>query len=207
MAKIVGMVFDNPEFQLSQMSVAEEIALGMENLGVPYEEMVKTIKEVLEIVGLSGLEDRSPFGLSGGQQQRLSIASALAMRPKILVMDEPTSNVDPIGKEEIFAVAGQLNRERGMTVIMAEHEVEVMAAYANQVVVMDHGEILLNGTPEEVFSDAALIKKLGLRMPQVTEYAYQLERLGIMNFNHHYPVTMDTALSSIGNLFSQHESD
>ena len=207
MAKIVGMVFDNPEFQLSQMSVAEEIALGMENLGVPYGEMVKTIKEVLGIVGLSGLEDRSPFGLSGGQQQRLSIASALAMRPKILVMDEPTSNVDPIGKEEIFAVAAKLNRERGMTVIMAEHEVEVMAAYANQVVVMDHGEILLNGTPEEVFSDAALIKKLGLRMPQVTEYAYQLERLGIMNFNHHYPVTMDTALSSIGNLFSQHESD
>jgi energy-coupling factor transport system ATP-binding protein len=127
MAKYVGMVFDNPEFQLSQMSVAEEIALGMESLGVPYAEMHQTITEVLETVGLSGLEERSPFGLSGGQQQRLSIASALAMRPKILVMDEPTSNIDPIGKEEVFSLAAKLNQERNMTVIMAEHEVEVVA--------------------------------------------------------------------------------
>ena len=102
MAKYVGMVFDNPEFQLSQMTVAEEIALGMESLGVSYEEMCQRISESLDTVGLSGLDERSPFGLSGGQQQRLSIASALAMHPKILVMDEPTSNVDPIGKEEIF---------------------------------------------------------------------------------------------------------
>lgn len=194
MAKTVGMVFDNPEFQLSQMSVAEEIALGMENLGVPYDEMTRTIAEVLEIVGLQGLEDRSPFGLSGGQQQRLSIASALAMRPKILVMDEPTSNVDPIGKEEIFAVAGRLNRERNMTVIMAEHEVEVMATYADIVVVMHEGEIVLNGTPEEVFSNADLIQKLGLRMPQVAEYAHRLEQLNLASIKKPYPVTLDSAV-------------
>lgn len=193
MAKVVGMVFDNPEFQMSQMSAAEEIALGMENLGFAYDEMRRTVRDVLGIVGLSGLEERSPFGMSGGQQQRLAIASALAMRPRVLVMDEPTSNVDPIGKEEIFAVAEQLNRERGMTVVMAEHEVEVMAAYANRVVVMDHAEIVANGTPSEVFSEVETLKKLGLRLPQVAEFAYRLEQEQVMAFDHHYPVTTDEA--------------
>jgi energy-coupling factor transport system ATP-binding protein len=193
MAKIVGMVFDNPEFQLSQMTVAEEIALGLENLGVPYEEMHTIIKEVLGIVGLTGLEERSPFGLSGGQQQRLSIAAALAMHPKILVMDEPTSNVDPIGKEEIFLVAGQLNRERNMTVIMAEHEVEVMAAYADRIVVLDHGEIILNDTPQEVFSHVEILEKLGLRPPQVTDLAYRLDKQEHYALGDHYPVTIDDA--------------
>lgn len=201
LAKVVGMVFDNPEFQLSQMSVAEEIALGMESLGFSYQEMLDTIKEVLDIVGLSGLEERSPFGLSGGQQQRLSIASALAMHPRILVMDEPTSNVDPIGKEEIFAVAEKLNRDRNMTVIMAEHEVEVMAAYADQVIVMNEGEIMLNGTPETVFSDVYLIQSLGLRMPQVTEYAYKLDRENIVDIEGNYPVTLDAAVAKFSSLF------
>ncbi len=201
MAKYVGMVFDNPEFQLSQMSVAEEIALGLENLGITYQEMVTRIKESLETVGLSGLDERSPFGLSGGQQQRLSIAAALAMHPKILVMDEPTSNVDPIGKEEVFSVSAKLNKERKMTVIMAEHEVEVMAAYADRVILMHQGEILLNGTPEDVFSNVSLIKELGLRTPQVTEYAYRLEKEGIMQFNGKYPVTIDQAETTLGKLF------
>lgn len=203
MAKTVGMVFDNPEFQLSQMSVAEEIALGMESLGYTYDQMKETIPEVLAIVGLGGLEDRSPFGLSGGQQQRLSIASALAMHPKILVMDEPTSNVDPIGKEEIFSVAYELNRERNMTVIMAEHEVEVMAQYANMVVVMDKGEILLNGTPQEVFSNVELIQDLSLRMPQIAEYSYYLEQRGLIDLGGNYPVTLDEGLKVYGDFFSK----
>lgn len=201
MAKIVGMVFDNPEFQLSQMSVGEEIALGLESLGFGYEEMVQTIEEVLAIVGLQGLNNRSPFGLSGGQQQRLSIASALSMRPKILVMDEPTSNVDPIGKEEIFRVAYELNRERNMTVIMAEHEVEVMAQYANLVVVMHEGEIVIQGTPEDVFSDVELLDGLGLRMPQVAAFGYALEKQGLMNLDGHYPVKLDPAVETYGRLF------
>jgi len=197
LAKVVGMVFDNPEFQLSQMTVAEEIALGLENLGVPPAEMLPTIHEVLEIVGLSGLDQRSPFALSGGQQQRLSIASALAMRPRILVMDEPTSNVDPIGKEEIFVVADQLNNERGMTVIMSEHEVEVMAEYADRIIVMDQGEIILNGPPEEVFQQVDVLKKIGLRVPQVTEMAYQLQKQGIWHDSLPYPVTTEKALEAL----------
>lgn len=202
MAKTVGMVFDNPAFQMSQMFVAEEVALGMESLGISNEEMHKKVPEVLDIVGLSRLEDRSPFGLSGGQQQRLAIASALAMEPNILVMDEPTSNVDPIGKEEIFAVAEKLNRERAMTVIMAEHEVEVIAAYADRVVVMEDGRIILNGTPKEVFSHTEVFHRMGLRCPQVTEFAYQLEQEKLFNFNGEYPVTLKEAEETLKTLFA-----
>ncbi len=197
MAKVVGMVFDNPEFQLSQMTVAEEIALGLENLGVSPAQMHLDIDEVLDIVGLTGLEERSPFGLSGGQQQRLSIASALAMKPKILVMDEPTSNVDPIGKEEIFAVADQLNHERGMTVIISEHEVEVMAAYADRILVMHEGEIVLNGTPQEVFSQVDILKSIGLRTPQVTELAHCLEEQRLVQFDGAYPVRLEQMIASL----------
>lgn len=193
LAKIVGMVFDNPEFQLSQMSVAEEIALGLENLGIPTDEMHLIIPEVLQTVGLSGLEERSPFALSGGQMQRLAIASALAMRPRILVMDEPTSNVDPIGKEEVFAVAAKLNKERKMTVIMAEHEVEVMAAYADRIFVLDKGSIILSGTPHEVFGHADVLEGIGLRVPQVTELAYKLRAQKLFDWPLPMPVTIDEA--------------
>ncbi len=193
LAKVIGLVFDNPEFQLSQMSVAEEIALGLENLGVPTADMHKIIEDSLQAVGLSGMEERSPFELSGGQQQRLSIASALAMQPKILVMDEPTSNVDPIGKEEIFAVAAKLNKENKITVIMAEHEVEVMAAYADRIIVMNDGEVVFNGIPVEVFSNVELLEKIGLRVPQVTELVHLLKEKHNRTLADHYPVTIDRA--------------
>ncbi len=193
LAKTIGMVFDNPEFQISQMSVEGEIALGLENLGVPTDEMRRRITEVLDIVGLQGLEERSPFELSGGQQQRLSIASALAMHPSILVMDEPTSNVDPIGKEEVFAVAANLNKERNMTVILAEHEVEVMAAYADRVVVMHEGEIVLNGSPAEVFRHVDQLNALGLRVPQVTAMSDALHKNGWLRDSVLYPVTLSEA--------------
>mgnify|MGYP001116995734 CR=1 FL=1 len=155
MAKIVGMVFDNPEFQMSQMSVAEEIALGLENAGVPYEDMLRIIPESLELVGLAGFEERAPLGLSGGQQQRLAIAAVLAKRPRVLIMDEPTSNLDPSGKQEVFDIAAKLNREAGMTVVVIEHEVEVMARYADRIVVMDQGGVVRNGPPQEVLADVA----------------------------------------------------
>ena len=137
LARTVGMVFDNPEFQLSQTSVMEEIALGLENTGVPRQEMLRRIDEVLGIVGMLGFEERSPMALSGGQQQRIAIAAALAMYPRVLVLDEPTSNLDPIGKDEVFSVAAQLNQERGMTIVIVEHEIEVIALYADRIVVMD----------------------------------------------------------------------
>jgi len=192
LAKIVGMVFDNPEFQLTQTSVAEEVALGLENIGIPTDDMYTIIEDALETVGLDGLQERSPFELSGGQQQRLAIASALAMKPEIFVMDEPTSNIDPIGKEEVIAVAAKLNKEKHMTVILAEHEVEVIAQFADHVIVIDEGEIILDGTPHEVFEQVELIEKIGLRTPQVTEFAYQLKKkYGLKTKG--LPVTIDEA--------------
>ena len=194
LAKVVGIVFDNPEFQLSQLTVAEEVAFGLENLGVPQAQMHDIIHEVLGVVGLTGLHERSPFALSGGQQQRLAIASALVMRPQIFVMDEPTANVDPIGKEEIFQVARQLNQQHGMTVVISEHEVEVMAEYADRVIVLHEGEIVLNGHPREVFQQVKLLKEICLRVPQVTEMAYMLDIQGLWHAGDAYPITVAEAL-------------
>ena len=197
MAKTVGMVFDNPEFQMSQMTVAEEVALGLENLGVPYEEMKVRITDALATVDLIGFEERMPLALSGGQQQRLAIAAVLAMRPRILVMDEPTSNLDPIGKQEIFAIAERLNRESGMTVVMAEHEVEVMARFADRVIVLDHGRIVANGTPREVFGQVDMLQHIGLRPPQATELAVDLRtRHGAWAAE--LPVTTEEAVEALG---------
>jgi len=194
------MVFDNPEFQLSQVTAREEIALGLENTGVPRDEMIRRIDEVLGLVGLRGFADRSPLAMSGGplamsggQQQRLAIAAALAMYPRVLVLDEPTSNLDPIGKEEVFSVCAQLNRERGMTIIIVEHEVEVMAAYASRVVVLSEGRVALNGAPRDVLRQVQALEAVGARAPQVTELAYRLEQRGRRVAE--YPVTLEQALA------------
>ncbi len=176
MAKLIGVVFDNPEFQMSQMTVAEEVALGLESAGVPHEEMVPIVKDTLALVGLEGLEERSPLELSGGQQQRLAIAAVLAMKPRLLIMDEPTSNLDPQGKREVFEIAARLNREQNLTVVIVEHEVEMMAAHADRVVVLDRGRVVLNGPPREVLAQVEEVEALGLRPPQVTSVAYRLGR-------------------------------
>jgi len=189
-ARVVGMVFDNPEFQMSQITAAEEVALGLENLGVPYEEMLPRIAAALDMVGLSGFDERSPMGLSGGQQQRLAIASTLAMRPQILFMDEPTSNLDPLGKAEVFEIARRLNQEEGMTVIVAEHEVEVLAEYADRIIVLNEGKIAIQGTPAEVFAQVGRMAELGLRVPQVTELARRVGGDAATGL----PVTTDAAL-------------
>ena len=191
LATKVGSVFDNPEFQMSQLTVFEEVALGLQNLGVDKETIEKNIAGALEMVGLKGFEDRSPFEISGGQQQRLAMASALSMKPQILVLDEPTSNLDPIGKEEVFTVTRKINQEEGLTVVIAEHEVEVIAEFADKVVLLEEGVITKMGTPSEVFPD--LINKeseIGVRVPQVTEFASKAKD----RFKGSTPVTLDEAV-------------
>ena len=178
MAKIVGIVFDNPEFQMSQMTCAEEVALGLESAGIDYDTMRRSVTEALNLVGLEGFEERSPLGLSGGQQQRLAIAAVLAMKPQVLIMDEPTSNLDPIGKQEVFGMATTLNQTYGMTVIVMEHEVEVLAEFADRVIVMDGGRVVMNGAPREIFSRVDELEALGLRVPEATALAGILGKTG-----------------------------
>lgn len=189
LATKVGSIFDNPEFQMSQLTVFEEVALGLQNLGVEKSTIEKNISESLKLVGLEGFEDRSPFEISGGQQQRLAMASALAMKPEILILDEPTSNLDPIGKEEVFSVTRKLNQEEGMTVIIAEHEVEVIADFADKLVLLDEGKINEIGTPKEIFPKFVdHQEKVGVRVPQVTELASKKPELF-----ESIPVTLDEA--------------
>ncbi len=170
----VGMVLDDPEAQISQGTLAEEVALGLESLAVPWTEMVDRVHEALDAVGLRGLDGRSPMTLSGGEQQRLAIACALAMRPLVLVMDEPTANLDPAGRATVFELIRRLNRERGITVVIAEHDVERLAEHAHRLVVLDEGRIVEDGTPGQVLGRPRDLAALGLRVPQVTELAARI---------------------------------
>src|SRR6056300_657049 len=191
LASKVGSVFDNPEFQMSQLTVFEEVALGLQNLGVDKETIIENITTSLEMVGLAGFEERSPFEISGGQQQRLAMASALSMKPQILVLDEPTSNLDPIGKEEVFSVTRRLNQEEGLTVIIAEHEVEVIAEFADKLILLEHGRITEVGSPDELFPKIVDIQSnVGVRIPQITDFASRTPE----KFNGNIPVTVDQAI-------------
>jgi len=193
LASKVGSVFDNPEFKMSQLTVFEEVALGLQNLGVEKDTIIENITRSLELVGLAGFEERSPFEISGGQQQRLAMASALSMKPQILVLDEPTSNLDPIGKEEVFTVTRKMNQEEGLTVIIAEHEVEVIAEYADKVILLEEGKITQMGTPEELFPSIVNIQSdVGVRIPQITDFASKIPD----KFKGTIPVTVDQATES-----------
>jgi energy-coupling factor transport system ATP-binding protein len=163
LARKVGLVFQDFEAQLFATNVELEVAFGLENFGVPVEVMRGRVAETLALVGLTGLEGREPATLSGGQKQRLAIAAVLALEPDLVVMDEPTTDLDPEGTEEVFQVARQL-REQGRTVILAEHETEE-AIRADRVVVLDRGEVVASGTPDEVLTRSGWLRDLGIQPP------------------------------------------
>lgn len=166
-AQHVGMVFQNPENQLFALSVEKDVAFGLENLGIPREEIRKRVDWALKITGIYDLRERAPYELSGGQQQRVAIASVLAMNPEVIVLDEPTSFLDPIGAERIFEVISRLNKDLGITIVLVEHRLDLISRFASRVVVMRDGEIALDGDPREVLvsEDARLI---GVGIPKAT---------------------------------------
>lgn len=176
--KSAGMVFQNPDNQLVAALVEDEVAFAPENLCVKPEEIRERVKMCLAAVNMTEYATVPPSKLSGGQKQRVAIASVLAMKPEILILDEPTAMLDPQGREEVITTLKKLNREQGITVVLITHYMDE-AAEADRVIVADDGEIALDGTPSEVFSDVEKIKKLGLDVPQVTELAYELNRIGI----------------------------
>ena len=191
MAADVAMVFDDPAAQLSQPTVADEVAFGLENLAVPWEAMGARIREALEAVGLAGLEGRDPTTLSGGEQQRLVIACAIAMRPRVLVMDEPTAGLDPAGRAAVYAIAARLNRDEGITVVIADHAVEALAEHAHRIVVLDAGEVVLDGPPAAVFGALAARPEIGAGVPEVTALAASLAPAGVAPL----PVTLDEGVA------------
>ena len=178
LADKVGIVLQNPESQLFAMSVEEELAFGPENLGLPREEIIERIEEALTIINIKDRE-RFPFSLSGGEKQKLAIASMLTMRPSHMVLDEPTSQLDPQGKKSVYNVLKQLHKE-GMSIILVEHDTEYVAEHARAVVVVDKGEIVKTGSPHEVFSQVEELKALGIQVPEVAEFTYELYKRGLI---------------------------
>ena len=174
----VGMVFQNPDNQLVATIVEEDVAFAPENLGVEPDEIRKRVDYALDAVNMTDFMHHAPHMLSGGQKQRIAIAGVLAMKPDVLVMDEPTAMLDPVGRREIMDTVKKLNREENMTVVMITHFMEE-AAQADRVIVMDHGKIVMEGTPKEIFSQVEELKKIGLDVPQTTELLYSLKKSGI----------------------------
>ena len=167
MAKHVGLVFQNPENQLFALSVEKDVAFGLENLGWSREEMRKKVDWALGLAGIYDLRERSPHELSGGQQQRVAIASVLAMRPEIIVLDEPTSFLDPLSAQKIFDVIHDFNKELGITVILVEHRLDLAAKYADHIVIMDQGKIRFDGATREILSKEDT-RLMGVGIPKAT---------------------------------------
>ncbi len=176
--RTVGMVFQNPDNQLVATVVDEDVAFGLENLGIEHKEMQKRVENALKSVGMWEFRSSAPHNLSGGQKQRVAIAGIIAMEPKCIVFDEPTAMLDPKGRKEVMDVILSLCREKNITVILITHYMNE-AALADRILVMNKGEIILDGTPEEVFSQTETVKEAGLDVPQPAELISKLKSAGI----------------------------
>jgi len=174
----VGMVFQNPDNQIIANVVEEDVAFGPENLGVPTDDIEKRVTKALETVGMTAFRYKSPNKLSGGQKQRVAIAGVMAMKPRCIVLDEPTAMLDPNGRSEIIETITELNKRDRLTIVLITHYMEE-AIYANRVVVVDGGKAVMDDTPESIFSQSEKLHSLGLDVPKVTELADELRSRGV----------------------------
>ena len=173
-----GMVFQNPDNQIIATVVEEDVGFGPENLGIPTEEIWERVEQSLKAVGMLEYRSKSPNKLSGGQKQRVAIAGIMAMKPQCIVLDEPTAMLDPNGRKEVISTVRSLNKSERVTVVLITHHMDEVI-YADKVFVMEHGKIMMQGTPREVFSRVEEIKRLRMDVPQVTELAYVLKKAGL----------------------------
>ena len=173
-----GMVFQNPDNQIVGTLVDEEVGFGPENIGVPTEEIWEQVEKSLKAVGMYAFRNQSPNKLSGGQKQRIAIAGIVAMKPKCIVLDEPTAMLDPLGRKDVLNVLHELNRQENVTVILITHYMEEVIDI-DKLYVMDDGKLVMSGTPREIFSQVEKLKKLRLDVPHVTELAYELQKEGV----------------------------
>ena len=196
----VGLVFQYPEHQLFEVDVFSDVCFGPKNLGLPKKEVELRAYEALK---MDGLEDeffyQSPFDLSGGQKRRVAIAGVIAMKPQVLILDEPTAGLDPKGREEILNMIRELHEKMKCTIILVSHSMDDVADYAERIIVMNHGEVFLDGTPKEVFAHKQELEEIGLAVPTVTDIMHQVKELG-------YPVdesvtTLSDAAEALVNLY------
>jgi energy-coupling factor transporter ATPase len=189
MAKHVGLVFQNPENQLFALSIEKDVAFGLENNGVDRVEMRKKVDWALHQTGIYDIRERSPHEISGGQQQRVAIAAVLAMEPEIIVLDEPTSFLDPLSAQRIFEVIDKLNKEQGITVILVEHRLDLTAKYTNHLIVMDRGKVRFEGDPREVLSNEET-RLIGVGIPKATLLHDLLKKEGL-NLGSNIPLSSE----------------
>ena len=187
----VGIVFQNPDDQIFAPTVEEDVAFGPLNLKLPMEEVQKRVTESLARVGMSGFEKKAPHHLSGGQKKRVAIAGILAMKPEIVVLDEPTAGLDPQGVRGLSKLLKELNDE-GITIIISTHEVDLVPNYAKKVFVLVDGLLIAEGTPKEIFAQPEILDQANLEVPIVTELFQDLEKEGF-DMNNDYPLTIDEA--------------
>ena len=176
--QMAGMVFQNPDNQIVATMVEEDVAFGPENMSVPTGEIWKRVDKALGAVGMTKFRHKSPLKLSGGQKQRVAIAGIIAMEPKCIILDEPTAMLDPVGRREVIKTLHQLNKEKGITIVLITHYMNE-AIKADKIFVMDKGKLAMQGTPKEIFSRVDEIKGYGLEVPQVTELGYMLKKSGL----------------------------
>lgn len=189
----VGLAFQNPFNQISgsKFTVYEEIAFGLENIGIPREEMKTRVERAMELTGISNLADRSPYALSGGQQQRVALTSILVMEPRVLVLDEPTSQLDPIGTRQVFQVIKEMS-DQGMTVVLSEHKVEWIAEFADRVIALQEGKIILDGEPGQVLT-SPLLEEGNFGLSRYTRVARKASQHGLWPEHTPLPVTLQEA--------------
>jgi len=176
----IGLVFQYPEYQLFEETVEKDIAFGPLNLGVSKDEAAKRVKEAMQLVGLdyNTLAKRSPFALSGGQKRRVAIAGVVAMRPKVLILDEPTAGLDPKAHQDVLQMVETIHRKEGITILLVSHNMGDIARLADKVLVMDGGRLVMTGTPNEIFQRAEDLKRMNLALPPATELMYRLKTEG-----------------------------
>ena len=198
--KTAGMVFQNPDNQIVATIVEEDVAFALENMGVAPDEIRRRVDEALKTVDMYEYREHAPHRLSGGQKQRVAIAGILAMKPKCILLDEPTAMLDPRGRAEVMKTIKMLNRESGVTIVLITHYMEE-AAQADRVVVIDSGEIVMDNVPKKVFSQVDTLKHLGLDVPQVTQLAYGLKKAGFDISTE--TITEDECVEALSRLLTQ----
>ncbi|MDI3546797.1 MAG: energy-coupling factor transport system ATP-binding protein [Halanaerobiales bacterium] len=177
----IGLVFQYPEHQLFEETIFNDVAFGPRNLALSEEEIYERVKEALDLVGLDFeyFKNRSPFNLSGGQQRKVAIAGVLAMKPEVLILDEPSAGLDPRGREQLIELLDYLHHQQGVTIILISHRMEEVARLSTRVLVMNQGRLVLDGPPEEVFSQVERLREIDLDLPEITEILWRLKEKGI----------------------------